>query len=279
MSVLKSIIKIFFNFIENCINFLKNIVLRPYSFFKYLFFITGITVWIGVIFLGIYVYSLFNKPDFDKINFAKIKIIAKKSVEKKVKKSGYKHSWVNIDKIDRQFLYAIVMGEDGTFFSHSGVNYDAFINALGENIKRRKYAFGASTISQQVTKNLFLNNSKAISRKIKEIFITRRLEQKFTKNQILEIYLNIAEFGPKIYGVREACRYYFKKNPRKANCSNGAFLALLLPSPKKYHLSIYKNKYLSKRHRNKIKRILKDMLYKEYISPKQYKKYIRHKYF
>jgi len=97
------------------------------------------------------------------------------------------------------------------------------------------------------------------------------MEERFTKNEILEIYLNIAEFGPDIFGVYMASMHYFNKEPKRINTAEGAFLALMLPSPKKYHYSIFRNKYLANRHKKKLRRILKDMLYKELISPEQYR--------
>ena len=105
------------------------------------------------------------------------------------------------------------------------------------------------------------------------------MEDRFTKNEILEVYLNIAEFGPDIFGVHMASRYYFKKVPQRVNAAEGAFLALMLPSPKKYHYSVFRNKYLANRHKRKIQRILKDMLYKELISPQQYRDYSNYSYF
>ena len=274
----KKIVNFFQDIFKKIFKIIKYFFLSPYGFFKKLFFITGVIVWICFFFLGTYLYNLFNKPDIDKLNFNDLKTIAQKSVLKKLKKDK-KYKWTKIEDVNRHLLYAIVTSEDATFFKHNGINYNAFINALGENIKRREYAFGASTISQQVTKNLFLRNEKSINRKIKEIVVTKKLEKRFKKNQILEIYLNIAEFGPNIYGINSASKYYFKKTPEKANGAEGAFLALLLPSPIKYHLSIFKNKYISKKHKRKLIRILKGMLYEEYISPKQYRKYIRYKYF
>ena len=256
------------------------VVLSPYRYFRWVCFITGLLVWVFIAIMGVLLYFFYSSmPNFEIMTFKEFKEVAQKQTLSKLndKRRGYR--WRPLDEISRDFLYAVVMGEDASYFEHSGINYDALINAFAENIKRRKFVFGASTISQQVVKNVFLYSSKTITRKLKELIITRRMEDRFTKNEILEVYLNIAEFGPDIFGVHMASRYYFNKEPRRVNAAEGAFLALMLPSPKKYHYSIFRNRYLANRHKRKLERILKDMLYKELISPQQYKEYSSYSYF
>ena len=261
----------------------KAAVSQPLHIIKNTFIVTGGLVWFGLLLVAIYFYSVFsNVPDLEDIEFQKVREVAVESVQSKIdskaKRNQYK--WVRIDSINRDLLYSIVMSEDGQFFTHGGVNWDALMNAIGENIKRRKFSYGASTITQQVAKNVYLrSNIKSLHRKFTELFVTKELEQHLSKNQILELYLNVAEFGPDIYGVAHASKYYFNKKPSEINAAEGAFLAVMLPSPRKYHYSIFKNKYLSKRHKKKLKRILADMLYKEYISPKQYRRYLNWDYF
>ena len=256
------------------------VVLSPYRYFRWACFVTGLLVWVFIAVMGVVLYFFYSSmPDLEIMTFEEFKAVAQKQVLSKLngKRGGYR--WRPLDEISRDFLYAVVMGEDASYFEHSGINYDALINAFAENIKRRKFVFGASTISQQVVKNVFLYSSKTLTRKLKELIITRRMEDRFTKNKILEVYLNIAEFGPDIFGVHMASRYYFNKAPRRVNAAEGAFLALMLPSPKKYHYSIFRNKYLAARHKRKLGRILKDMLYKELISPQQYMDYSNYSYF
>ncbi len=256
------------------------VVLSPYRYFRWVCFITGLLVWVFIAIMGVILYFFYSSmPDFEIMTFKEFKEVAQKQTLSKLndKRRGYR--WRTLDEISRDFLYAVVMGEDASYFEHSGINYDALINAFAENIKRRKFVFGASTISQQVVKNVFLCSSKTITRKLKELIITRRMEERFTKNEILEVYLNIAEFGPDIFGVHMASRCYFNKEPRRVNAAEGAFLALMLPSPKKYYYSIFRNKYLANRHKRKLERILKDMLYKELISPQQYRDYSNYSYF
>jgi monofunctional biosynthetic peptidoglycan transglycosylase len=261
----------------------KAAISHPLHILKNTFIVTGGLVWFGLLLLAIYFYSVFsNVPDLEDVEFQKVREVAVESVQEKIdsKTKRKEYKWVRIDNINRDLLYSIVMSEDGQFFTHSGVNWDALMNAIGENIKRRKFSYGASTITQQVAKNVYLrSNTKSLHRKFTELFVTRELEQHLSKNEILEMYLNVAEFGPDIYGVAHASKYYFNKKPSEINAAEGAFLAVMLPSPRKYHYSIFKNKYLSKRHKKKLKRILADMLYKEYISPKQYRRYLNWNYF
>jgi monofunctional biosynthetic peptidoglycan transglycosylase len=263
-------------------NRIIRIIISPYRLTKSLFLITGGLVWVGIIALVITTFSLLDSlPKFDQDGFNKAKIDTQARIalklEKKITTTHY--LWTPIKDINRELLYAIVMSEDGDFFNHQGLDYDALINALGENIKRREWSFGASTISQQTIKNIYLTESKNLYRKLKEVISVQRLEASLNKNEILELYLNLIEFGPDIYGVSAAAKYYFNSTPKELNAAQGAFLALLMPSPRKYNFTIFKNKYLAKRHKRKYKRILQDMRYKEYISPKQYYNYIKWPFF
>jgi monofunctional biosynthetic peptidoglycan transglycosylase len=263
-------------------NRIIRIIISPYRLTKSLFLITGGLVWIGLFALGITTISLLNSlPQFDLTGFDGAIIDTKKRIEQKLKTtpSQTPYQWTPIIDINRELLYAIVMSEDGDFFNHNGIDYDALINALGENIKRREWSFGASTISQQTIKNIYLTENKNLYRKLKEIISVQRLERSITKNEILELYLNLIEFGPDLYGINAAAKYYFNTTPKRLNAAQGAFLALLMPSPRKYHFTIYKNKHLAKRHKRKYRRILQDMRFKEYISPKQYRRYINWSFF
>lgn len=256
---------------------------HPVHIIKTTLIVTGAIVWFCLLLLALYFYSVFsNVPNLETTNFQSIRETAVESVQSKIvsKTKEKQYQWVRLDNINRDLLYSIVMSEDGQFFSHSGVNWDALMYAIGENIKRRQFSYGASTITQQVAKNVYLrSNTKSFHRKFTELFVTRELEQHLSKNEILELYLNVAEFGPDIYGVSHASHYYFNKEPAAINAAEGAFLAVMLPSPRKYHYSIFQNKHLSQRHKKKLQRILADMLYKEYISPSQYRRYIRWNYF
>jgi monofunctional biosynthetic peptidoglycan transglycosylase len=264
-------------------NRIIRLVVSPYHLLKSIFMITGAIFWLlaGLLFISTFTL-LESLPHFEEDGFKQAKQTAVHSIERHLESSPdtfKQYKWVSIDQINRELLYAIVMSEDGDFFNHQGIDYDALISALGENIKRREWSFGASTISQQTVKNIYFENNKTLYRKLKELLVTKRLEKALSKNEILELYLNIVEFGPDIYGIAAASNYYFGAKPSELNAAQGAFLAILMPSPRKYHFTVFQNKHLAQRHKRKYRRILQDMRFKEYISPSQYQKYMRWKFF
>lgn len=218
-------------------------------------------------------------PAVDHMDFARLKSAARARIHDKLEDPNTRVSWTPLDQVHRNFLYAIVMSEDANYFEHEGIDVDALLNSIAANLKTHRYEYGASTISQQVTKNLFLKNDKTLVRKIKEFILTERLERHFSKNEILEIYLNVAEFGPDLFGVGAAARHYFGKTPAEINPAEGAFIALMLPSPRKNHFAILENQNLSLARRRKIRRVLGDMLANDLISAGQYQKYAHYDFF
>jgi len=252
----------------------------PFKYFKIVCFWIGFTVLTlfstAIFFIFIFFHNL---PDVKHTEFSQLKKIAQKNINKKYDNKRKRHVWTSIQNINRDFLYAVVMAEDAEFFKHNGFNYDAMINALFENVKADEIKYGASTISQQVVKNLYLNNEKSVVRKIKEYFITKKVEKYLSKNQILELYLNMAEFGIDIYGVHDAAHTYIRKRPKQINAAEGTFISLMLPSPRKYHYTLFKNHNFSKSLKRKYRRILRDMRFKEYISASQYRDYVKYKFF
>ena len=129
---------------------------------------------------------------------------------------------------------AVVVNEDANFWNHPGVNYMAFSNAIRANLKHRFFKFGASTITMQLVKNLYFSHEKTISRKLEEIILSQYIEKILSKNEILEIYLNIIEFGPDIFGVSDASRIFFDKKSSNLTLSESAYLASILTNPKLY---------------------------------------------
>lgn len=259
------------------------LLLSPYHLMRSVFMVTGAIFWLCITVLLVSTFIMLESlPQFEDSPFKQIKASAIESVQANLKdnpKAAKQFKWTNIDHINRELLYAIVMSEDGDFFTHKGIDYDALISALGENIKRREWSFGASTITQQTVKNIYFENSKTLYRKLKELLVTQRLEKALSKNEILEVYLNIVEFGPDIYGIKQASNYYFNLPPSELNAAQGAFLAILMPSPRKYHFTVFQNQYLERHHKRKYLRILQDMRFKEYISPIQYDKYRKWQFF
>lgn len=139
--------------------------------------------------------------------------------------------WIPLSRIPRHVIDAVVVAEDGTFYSHGGVDWFEVQESIEKNIKERKAARGASTITQQLAKNLYLSTSKDPVRKVKELAITLLLEHHLSKNRILELYLNVIEWGRGIFGIDAAARAYFGKAVGDLTLEDATRLAAVIPSP------------------------------------------------
>lgn len=139
--------------------------------------------------------------------------------------------WIYYSDIPELMKTTVTETEDPTFFSHSGFDFHSIILAIKENADSGRIVNGASTISQQLSKNLFLTTSKTFQRKIDEAFITILIEKHLCKERIIELYLNVAEFGPGIFGVRNASRVYFKKEVYQLTNEEIIRLIVILPKP------------------------------------------------
>jgi monofunctional biosynthetic peptidoglycan transglycosylase len=177
--------------------------------------------------------------------------------------------WVSLGEVSNIAYSAIVLSEDWAFWQHNGFDWDQVIDAFKTNLEKGKFARGGSTITQQVIKNVYLSNEKTLVRKAKEAILTMRIERHVSKKRILEIYLNIAELGPGIYGIGQASRYYFQKHPSQLTAKEGAFLAMLLPSPKKYSVS-FRKKALTPYARSAVRSILAKLLATRRLSEEEY---------
>ena len=143
-----------------------------------------------------------------------------------------RHSWVHYSVISEHLKKAVILAEDASFFSHGGVDTFELKEALKEDLESGSFKRGASTITMQLAKNLFLSPSKNPLRKAKEIVIAWQLEHELSKQRIFEIYLNVVEWGPHIYGAEAASQYYFGKPATSLEIIEAATLAALLPSPR-----------------------------------------------
>ena len=142
--------------------------------------------------------------------------------------------WVPLRKISRSLQRAVLISEDDKFWTHEGFDYDAIRSAVQRNADRKAFAFGASTVTQQLARNLYLSPSKNPVRKLKEAVLTWRLEKTLSKERILELYLNVAEWGDGIFGIEQAARHYYGKSARRLTALEAARLAAVLPNPLKY---------------------------------------------
>lgn len=143
--------------------------------------------------------------------------------------------WVPFETVPEYFVRALTISEDARFFQHQGFSRAGIQRSLKVNLERGGFFQGASTLSQQLVKNLFLSREKTLSRKLQEAFITWQVERNLPKEKILELYLNVIEWGPEVWGLKEAANHYFAKDPSQLSVLESAFLVLIIPNPAKYH--------------------------------------------
>lgn len=165
-----------------------------------------------------------------------------------------KWKWVPLNRISTNLQRAVIAAEDASFFSHEGFDWDGIRDAAINNFEAGKMKRGGSTITQQLAKNLYLSSERSLFRKAHEALIARLLEHHLTKSRILELYLNIAEWGRNIYGAEAAARHHFGKSAARLTKNEAAWLAAMLPSPLRYD-PIRKTPTLIRRH-NRILRWL-----------------------
>lgn len=166
------------------------------------------------------------------------------------------------------FRNSVLTSEDGNFFYHYGFNEDAFRKSIATNYKAKKFLRGGSTISMQLVKNVFLNRKKTIARKAEEALIVWLIESNrlYSKERMLEVYFNIIELGPNIYGIGEATEFYFKKTPAALTLPESIFLASLLPHPKWFRYSFDSSGNLKPYLANYYRNVANFMLRKQMIT-------------
>lgn len=169
---------------------------------------------------------------------------------------GENRASIKLDELNKNTINAFIASEDRTFYSHKGLNFKRMVKALFRNIASGSFKEGASTISQQLIKNTHLTGDKTISRKLNEIRLTGQLEKRYSKDQILEMYLNTIYFGHNCYGLESAAKFYFGKSANELNLEESATLAGLLSSPNNY--SPFKNEEKCKSRRNLVLKGMKD---------------------
>jgi len=172
---------------------------------------------------------------------------------------------VSLEKIPKNLISALITIEDKNFFIHSGINLKAILRAIFQDMKTRSFKQGASTLTQQLAKTLFLSSEKSITRKIKEALLTLQIERRYTKNEILELYLNLIYLGSGVYGVEAASQTYFGKSVNYLTLAESALIAGLPKSPSVY--SPLKNPDLAKKRRDIV---LQQMLTAKVITVAQY---------
>jgi monofunctional biosynthetic peptidoglycan transglycosylase len=174
-------------------------------------------------------------------------------------------SWRPLHLIASELRETVVLWEDPAFYDHAGLSYAAIVDAISTNVRELRYARGGSTITQQVAKNLFLTRGKTIRRKLQDAVLARRLERVLSKDEILEIYLNIAEWGDHVSGAEAAAQQYFGVPATQLTWSQSALLAAILPNPRAFNPCV--NAREATRRRDVILRRLRD---ERWISSTQY---------
>lgn len=195
----------------------------------FLFFAAGLVLWSGFYAIFPNISNLKEKnPDIT--SFMKYRVM---QTEKEGKSLRIKKTWTPLSSISPYLAKAVLIAEDDKFWKHEGFDFEAIQKAIETDIKTKKIKFGGSTISQQLAKNLFLTPSKNPVRKIKEAILTWRIEQNLSKKRILELYLNVVEWGNGIFGAEAASRHYFGKSALSLSAIEAAKLAVVLPNPKR----------------------------------------------
>ncbi len=142
--------------------------------------------------------------------------------------------WVPLSHISPHLQRAVIAAEDASFFSHEGFDWKAIKDAALHNLEAGEIRRGGSTITQQLAKNLYLSPERSLLRKVREALITRSLEHRLSKRRILELYLNVAEWGRGVYGAEAAARHHFGKSARDLTAEEAALLAAILPAPRRH---------------------------------------------
>lgn len=176
--------------------------------------------------------------------------------------------WIAMNRVSRHVVNAVVAAEDGKFYEHHGFDFEAIRKAIDLNRKKGRYVRGASTISQQVVKMAFLTREKTLIRKAREASGTLLMELLMSKDQILEWYINLCEFGGGIYGVKPAGQYYFKTRPELLTIEQAVNLAVVIPSPNKWSKGL-RSKFLTPFGQRRFARIVRNMYQAGYITEVQ----------
>ncbi len=147
--------------------------------------------------------------------------------------------WTPLARVSMHLSHAVLAAEDSSFFNHQGYDATAIQEALQADLREGEILRGASTITQQLAKNLFLDGRQTLARKLRELLLAVEMDRSLGKNRVLELYLNVVEWGPDIWGIGAASERYFLKQPQALDPLESAFLAAMLPNPRKYHDSWY----------------------------------------
>lgn len=177
--------------------------------------------------------------------------------------------FIPLTEVDTNLINAILICEDPSFFRHRGFSETAFRQSIATNIRERRFARGGSTLSMQLVKNVYLSRKKTIARKVEEALIVWLIENNrlVSKERMLEVYLNIIEWGPGIYGVGEASRFYFDKRPAELNLMESIYLASIIPRPRYFQYAFTKDGQMKPYMKSHFRLVADRMALKAMITP------------
>ena len=179
----------------------------------------------------------YGEANLNKLNGEFIyRAIIKNVLQRPVLIGSANPNYTSLDQMSPYLQKCVLTSEDPSFFTHRGFINEAFKQSILKNIRTKKFSRGASTISMQLIKNVFLTREKTVSRKLEEILLVYLLENNriASKERMLEVYFNIIEWGPNVYGIGEASQFYFQKNPLDLSLKECLFLATIIPKPRKF---------------------------------------------
>jgi monofunctional glycosyltransferase len=179
-------------------------------------------------------------------------------------------NYVRYQNLPKHLIASLIASEDATFFFHKGFDWDEMKDSLEKSMDAGRWVRGGSTITQQLAKNLYLSKDKTLMRKLKEFFIAKQIEEKLTKPQIIEKYLNVVEFAKGVYGIQNGAQHYFQKPPSALSPAESAYLVSLLPNPVKYSTAFHAHKELSRFNKRRVASILYILKVQGKISEEDY---------
>jgi monofunctional glycosyltransferase len=200
----------------------------------------ALLVFVGLL-LGFALYLWWGLPSRSEVrllaqkNPGRTAVMLQREAEAKAarRRPGHSQSWVPLSRVSRHLIHALLAAEDQKFFGHEGVDWEAVRESVEANRKAGRFARGGSTITQQLAKNLYFSTHKSLVRKARELLVSRWLEQDLTKARILELYLNVIEWGDGVYGCEAAARRYYGKSCAALDEGEAAGLVAMIPNPRR----------------------------------------------
>jgi len=216
---------------------------------KRLLLILFLPVWLALVFIAVNLIQ----PRIGRLRDHNPELTAfqKHRLDQWAKQGAKRHissRWRPLSRISPYLVEAVLIAEDDKFWEHGGFDWQAMREAMEKNWKEKTLRYGGSTISQQLAKNLFLSPSRSLVRKLREAILAWRLERALSKKRILEIYLNVVEWGDGVFGAEAAAGHYYGKPAARLNPPEAARLAAILPMPRRYtRSSFHRSRYLDER--------------------------------